>query len=72
MLLTSVVKGMDVAVEEAIKASLEGNFTNEVYVGTLENGGVGLAELSDDVDPEVADKVEELKQQIISGELEVK
>ena len=42
-LLTSVVKGMDVAVEQAIKDSADGNFTNEPYVGTLENGGVDLA-----------------------------
>lgn len=71
-LLTSVVKAMDVAVEEAIAASLNDEFSNEVYVGTLENGGVSLADLSDDVDSEVADKIEELKEQIISGELEVK
>jgi basic membrane protein A and related proteins len=72
ILLTSVVKAMDVAVEEAIKASLEDQFSSEVYTGTLENGGVSLADLSDDVDSAVADKIEELKEQIISGELEVK
>ncbi|HET6562697.1 MAG TPA: BMP family ABC transporter substrate-binding protein [Marmoricola sp.] len=74
VLLTSVVKGMDVAVEEAIKASLNDEFSNEVYTGTLENGGVGLApfhEQEDAVPAELADKIEELKQQIIDGELTV-
>jgi basic membrane protein A and related proteins len=74
ILLTSVMKGMDVAVEDAIKASVDGNFSNELYTGTLDNGGVGLADLSDDVDDELASKIDDLKQlkgQIIDGSLKV-
>ena len=71
VLLTSVMKAMDVAVFEAIQDSVNGEFTNEVYEGTLENEGVGLADLSDDVPSEVADKVEELRQMIIDGEITV-
>ena len=74
VLLTSVMKGMDVAVEEAITASLEGSFSNEVYTGTLENGGVGLApyhELEGEIPAELDAKIQELKQQIIDGEIEV-
>jgi len=74
ILLTSVVKGMDVAVEEAIKESIDGSFNNELYVGTLENGGVGLAEYHDqdgEIDQDVKDKIEELKSQIIDGSLSV-
>lgn len=74
VLLTSVMKGMDVAVEESIKESVDGTFTNEPYVGTLENGGVGLApfnQAGEDVDSDLADKIDELKQQIISGEIKV-
>jgi basic membrane protein A and related proteins len=74
VLLTSVMKGMDVAVEDAIKASVEGTFDNTPYTGTLENGGVGLApfhEQESAVPAELADKLEELKQQIIDGEIEV-
>ena len=74
VLLTSVMKGMDVAVEEAITASLNGNFTNEVYTGTLENGGVGLApyhEQEGAIPAELDAKIQELKQQIIDGELKV-
>lgn len=71
ILLTSVVKGMDVAVEEAIKESAEGSFTNKPFEGTLENGGVGLAPMSDAVPQDVQSKVEELQQQIIDGEITV-
>jgi basic membrane protein A and related proteins len=74
VLLTSVMKGMDVAVQEAVTASAEGEFTNEAYTGTLENGGVGLApfhELESTIPDELKDKLEELEQQIIEGELTV-
>lgn len=71
VLLTSVMKGMDVAVQQAILDGAEGDFSNEVYVGTLANNGVGLAPFSDDVDAELQAKVEELKQQIIDGTIKV-
>lgn len=71
VLLTSVMKGMDIAVEQAISDAAGGTFNNELYVGTLENGGVGLAPISDDVDQEVQDKIEELRQGIISGDIKV-
>ncbi|MDZ5621552.1 BMP family ABC transporter substrate-binding protein [Nocardioides sp. HM23] len=72
-LLTSVVKGMDVAVEKAILDSASGSFNNEVYRGTLEDGGVSLAPYGPnaDVDDELAAEIEDLKQQIISGEITV-
>lgn len=73
VLLTSVVKGMDVAVEAAILAAAKGETTNEPYNGTLENGGVSLADFGPnaDVDDELAAKLEELKGKIISGEIKV-
>jgi basic membrane protein A len=73
VLLASVMKGMDVSVEEAISESVEGTFSNEVYVGTLENEGVGLApygpnaEVSDELDA----KIQELRDMIISGDIKV-
>jgi basic membrane protein A len=70
VLLTSVVKGMDVAVQQAISDSLNGTFSNELYVGTLENEGVGLAPYAEgEVDDELAATLEDLKQQVISGEI---
>ena len=71
ILLTSVMKGMDVAVEQAIKDSVDGKFDSTPFNGTLENGGVGLADLSADVPSDVASKVEDLKQQIIDGTITV-
>ena len=74
VLLTSVVKGMDVAVEDAITASVEGAFDSTPYTGTLENDGVGLApfhEQEEAVPADLATKLDELRQQIIDGEIEV-
>ena len=74
ILLTSVAKGMDVSVTEAIKESIEGTFTNELYNGTLENGGVGLAPYHDfdsQIPQELKDKIDELKQGIIDGSITI-
>jgi basic membrane protein A len=73
VLLTSVMKGMNVAVETAIKDAASGNFSNEVYEGTLENGGVALAPYGPnaDIDSELDAKIQDLKQQIIDGEITV-
>jgi basic membrane protein A and related proteins len=74
VLLTSVVKGMDVAVQQAIADSVDDNYSSEVFVGTLENEGVGLApynELDSEIPQELKDRIEELKQQIIAGEIQV-
>ncbi|KRF18867.1 hypothetical protein ASG90_02950 [Nocardioides sp. Soil797] len=74
LLLSSVMKGMDVAVEDAIKSSIDGTFTNEPYTGTLENGGVSLApyhEFDGDIDQATKDEIEDLKAKIISGEITV-
>jgi basic membrane protein A len=74
VLLTSVMKGMDVAVEQAIKDSVDGNYSSEPFVGTLENECVGLApyhDLDSEIPQELKDRIEELKQQIIAGEIQV-
>ncbi|WP_235735782.1 BMP family lipoprotein [Nocardioides alcanivorans] len=72
-LLTSVVKGMDVSVLEAIRESANGEFTNELYEGTLENGGVSLADYGPqaDIDDELDAKIQELSQQIIDGTITI-
>ena len=72
ILLTSVVKGIDVAVTEAIRESGAGEFSSELYSGTLENGGVSLAPFHDfesEIDQEVKDKLAELQDAIIAGEI---
>lgn len=72
VLLTSVLKNMDVAVFEAIKAVAEGTFQGGTYLGTLENNGVGLApfhDFEDRVPQELKDEMAQLRQQVIAGEV---
>jgi basic membrane protein A len=74
ILLTSVAKGLDVSVTEAIKESIEGTFSNELYAGTLENGGVGLSpfhDFEDEIPQELKDQIEQLESQIIDGSITV-
>ncbi|WP_238146599.1 BMP family lipoprotein [Ornithinimicrobium murale] len=74
LILTSVLKHMGPAVEGAITETVNGEFSNEPYVGTLENEGVSLApfyDFEDAVPQELKDKLAEYEEQIISGELVV-
>jgi basic membrane protein A len=72
--LTSVLKGVHVVVEQAVKDAANGEFTGGTYLGTLENDGVGIApyhEFEDDVPDALKEEIEEIREQIASGELEV-
>lgn len=74
LLLTSVMKNMDVAVFDAIQEAVDGSFEGGLYTGTLENEGVGIApyhEFEDEVPDDLKTEVEELREQIINGELSV-
>jgi basic membrane protein A len=74
IVLTSVVKEIDTAVQDVTAGAIEGEFSNQPYVGTLENDGVGLApfhDFEDDVSQELKDELDALREQIISGELVV-
>ena len=74
LLLTSVLKNIAVAVYDVVTAAAGGNFDSSTYVGTLENGGVGLAPFHDfesSVDAELAGEIEALIAAIIAGEIEV-
>ena len=73
MFLTSVMKNMDVAVNDVIQAGADDSFEGGTNLGTLENDGVGIApfhEFDDEVPQEVKDRVDELRQMIIDGEIE--
>lgn len=68
VILTSVQKMIDVAVYEAAKEVAEGTYKGGIYLGTLENGGVGIPEttvMSDELKAEV----EAIKAAIIAGEI---
>ncbi len=74
LILTSVMKNMAPAVFDTVQAASEGAYSSESYIGTLENDGVGLAPFHDhdaSVPAELKTALDELKEQIISGELTV-
>jgi basic membrane protein A len=71
VLLTSVMKMLDVAVYDTVKDFVNGSFKGGVnYLGTLENSGVGLAPFHD-LDSKVSDELkkdlEQVKADVISG-----
>jgi basic membrane protein A len=72
VILTSVLKNTGDAVVQIVGESKDGSFTNEQYVGTLENGGVDIADfhdLADRVSAELAAEIEGLREQIIEGSI---
>jgi basic membrane protein A len=74
VLLTSVMKGMDVAVQKSIQSAIEGSFSNEPYVGTLENGGVELApyHTADATIPdELKTEIGEIRAKLLSGDISI-
>ena len=73
--LTSVLKNMDVTTFNAIQSVVDGTFEGGVTVGTLENGGVGLAPFHDmeaSVPAELAAQLDTIKAGIIDGSVSVK
>jgi basic membrane protein A len=70
VILTSVLKNVNVAVYDAIKAGVEGTFAGGTYVGTLPNGGVGLAAVNG-ASAELTAELEKLQADIISGAVSV-
>lgn len=74
MFLTSVLKKIDVAVKDTIGTAVNDEFTSEEYIGTLENDGTGLApfhDFEDQVPAELKAQLDEIKQGIIDGSIEV-
>lgn len=74
LLLTSVRKLIDVGVEDAVLAAGAGEFDPTPFIGTLENGGVGLApfhDFEDRVSPDLQGELDELTAGIIDGSIPV-
>lgn len=72
IILTSVLKNMDVTTLNVIKSVMDGSFEGGVTVGTLENGGVGLApfhNMEGMVGDALQAEVDDVRNAIISGEL---
>jgi basic membrane protein A len=75
ILLTSVLKNTQDAVVEIIGNDMDGKFSNDPFIGTLENGGVGIApfhDLESQVPAELKAELDQLKADIVSGALVVK
>lgn len=72
--LTTVEKNIAEAVETATTETVNGQYSNTPFIGTLANDGVGLAPYHDfesKVPAELTTKIDELKQQIIDGTIVV-
>jgi basic membrane protein A len=74
IVLTSVLKNMDVAVYNQIESVINDTFQPGIVTGTLENNGVDIAPFHDNEDAvpqEVKDVLPDLKDAIISGDIQV-
>ncbi|MGO1392327.1 BMP family lipoprotein [Agrococcus casei] len=74
LFLTSVMKGLATSVEDAITDTVNGEFDNTPFVGTLENEGVSLAPFNDfeaELPEDLMAELDEIKQGIIDGSIEV-
>ena len=74
VVLTSVMKNMDVAVFDAIKAAMDGTFKGGTYVGTLANNGVQLGPFHDfdsQIPADLKSELDTAKQALIDGSLTV-
>jgi basic membrane protein A len=64
---------MDNSVFDVIKATMDGNFDGcGVYIGSLANGGVGIApyhDLENEIPDDLKAEIEDLQAKIISGEI---
>ncbi|WP_217265426.1 MULTISPECIES: BMP family lipoprotein [Thermomonospora] len=73
--LTSVMKSVAKAVQTTVETAAKGQQLSGSYLGTLENGGTGLApfhQFEDKVPAELKQELEQIKQDIISGKIKIK
>jgi basic membrane protein A len=73
-IISSVYKGMDVAVKDAIVAAHDGKFSNQAFVGTLENNGTGLAPYHDfdaKIPGDIKSEIDQLKSDIVAGKIKI-
>ncbi len=72
--LSSVMKGLAGSVQEYLKQASSGTFPTGSYIGTLENGGTGLAPFHDfdsKVPAALKSELDQVKQDIISGTITI-
>ncbi len=74
IILTSVLKNINVSVQDAVTNAANGDFDSTPLVGTLANGGVGLAPLtnfSNWIPSGLQDQLTQLENKIVTGEIVV-
>ena len=74
IILTSILKGIKSATAAVVSAAAAGDFSNEAYVGTLENDGVGYAPFHNFeslVSPDLSRELDTIKAGIIDGSIPV-
>lgn len=72
LMLTHILKKIDVSVYQAIERALNEEEPEAVFVSTLENGGVDLGpfhDYEDDFDQEVLDGIEALREALLAGDV---
>jgi basic membrane protein A len=75
VLLTSILKGIKSATADVVTSAANGDYSNDPYVGTLANDGVGLApfhEFESKVSPDLQGELDAIKAGIIDGSITVK
>jgi basic membrane protein A len=74
LVLTSVLKLMDVTTFNAIKSAMDGTFKGGSTIGNIENGGVGLApfhDLDSLVSADLKAELDQIKADLLSGKIEL-
>jgi basic membrane protein A and related proteins len=74
VLMSSVEKGMDVAVKDAVISVVDNKFDNTQFTGTLQNGGTAIAPFHDfdsKVPADVKSELDTIKTDIISGKITI-
>ncbi|MCD4549059.1 BMP family ABC transporter substrate-binding protein [Schaalia sp. lx-100] len=73
-IMTSVMKEIGAAVFDTVKSLRDGKWDGSAYVGTIANGGVGIAPFHDfdaKIPAELKSEIDKLKTQIAEGKLKV-
>ncbi|TFE03441.1 BMP family protein [Jeotgalibacillus sp. R-1-5s-1] len=70
--LTSMVKRVDVAVQDVSKRAMDGDFPGgEIIEYGIQEEGIAIAESQDNLTQEILDTIADYQQQIVDGEIEV-
>lgn len=73
-IVSSVYKGMDVAVQDVIKAAKDDTYGNSPFVGDLKNDGTGLSPYHDfdaKVPAELKTEIDTIKADIVAGKITI-